>query len=175
MTYEDENRNSNEPEARRRPAERMNDVSVGSDAQDRSDFQDHLTKRADAGRARQQEGGSSVIDRDKFRAQLEGLSDDRRATVLSTAEDLVRNSEQSDEQAVLNALREQTDRPRQKTEEEIESPDVSLEHPHGPEGASHGGRSGRDPLEYIEDSTPSGANAFSSTRGGPGERRKRQD
>lgn len=175
MTDAEDSRNFNRPDATRRPAERMNEPTESRAAgQENADFQDHLSKRADAGRRRRDPGGSSVIDRDKFSQQLQGISDERRTRVLATADDLVRNSEQSDEQAVLNALREETDRRPQRTEEEVTSPDVSLEHPHGPEGGSHGGRSGRDPMQYVEDSTPSGTNAFSQTRGAP-EQRKRAE
>ena len=150
----------------------MNEAAeTGDVGKDDVDFQDHVEKRADAGRGQGDPAGSGLIDRDKFAHQLRGISDERQGRVLATAEDIVRKSGQSDEQAVLAALREETTRRAPRTEEEITSPDVSLEHPHGPEGATHGGRDGRDPLQYVEDSTPAGANAYSRTHGPPQKRR----
>jgi hypothetical protein len=109
------------------------------------------------------------VNWDKYRTQLEALPEARRDQARQLAERLEREGWEPDA-AVLEAMRRfahdvPDDVPHHP--DALTSPDISIEHPHGPEGASHGGRGGRDPLRFVEDATPTGTNAYSRTRGSP--------
>jgi len=110
-----------------------------------------------------------------FETQFESLPPSRRAPARRLAQRLVEHEEMRPDEAVLEALRRFGPRTRHdapKDPRALTSPDVSLAGPHGPEGESHGGRGGRDPLRFVEDSTPKGTNAYSRSRGSPAESKK---
>src|SRR5688572_10895920 len=110
------------------------------------------------------------MDWKPFEPQIESLPERWRAPARRLVERLVEREGMDPEAAVLEALRRfgpATRRDAPKHPRALVSPDVSLAEPHGPEGESHGGRPGGDPLRFVEDSTPAGANAYSRTRGSP--------
>lgn len=91
--------------------------------------------------------------RNRFQDRLEQLPEGRREHVLDIAERLVERGVDED-RALFEALRHEFRRERTRPDAEVPSADVSLGKPHGPEGESHGGRDGRDPLQVTQESTP---------------------
>jgi len=91
---------------------------------------------------------------ERFHERLERLPEERRQLVLDRAERLIRDGIDED-RALFEALRQEFARERRiYNPEEIASPDVSFDVPHGPDGASRGGRDGRDPLQATQEPTP---------------------
>jgi hypothetical protein len=102
----------------------------------------------------------------RHETQLEAVPEARRDEAIEFIEERLRE-DASETEAVAEALRRFGATVDEEVPDAVESPDVSLARPHGPEGEAHGGRGGRDPLRFVEDSTPAGTNAYSSTRDPP--------
>jgi hypothetical protein len=104
--------------------------------------------------------------------EIESLPDADRPAARALLRRLEKDHGERTEDALLIVMGRygKGTRRRKPSRSEVRDPDVSLAKPHGPEGESHGGRGGRDPLRFVEDSTPSGTNAYSSSRSSPASR-----
>jgi hypothetical protein len=98
------------------------------------------------------------MDRSRYRERLEGLPPYEQDRAWGMARRLVTFEGLTIDQAVDEAARYfQSDRREEvpRVDEALAAdPDFSLGHPHGPEGESHGGRGGLDPLQYAHDLAP---------------------